>query len=169
MPKGIPTISGRPATPRQLFERKVKKTRKCWVWQGSRWKSGYGAHGASGLDGKAHRAAWQIYRGPIPKGLYVLHKCDNRACVRPSHLFLGTHAENMADKAKKGRQNNRGTKNPRAVLTPAKVRRIYKAAHAGKNCAELGRRYGVREQTIGQIKHGWNWSHITGHKRTKNA
>lgn len=166
MPKGCPQVNGKTLTPLQLFERKVRKTSKCWLWIGSIAKqSGYGCHGSSGLSEKAHRASWQLYRGPIPKGLFVLHKCDNRPCVRPSHLFLGTQADNMADMAKKGRMDNHGERNPRNILSAVTVIRIYKNAHNGACLTDMARKYGVAEQTIAAIKHGQNWSHITGHVR----
>lgn len=82
----------------------------CWPWIGSRKKRhGYGVVTVKGHDGKwkamgAHRAAWEVTNGPIPKGLCVLHTCDNPPCVNPSHLKLGTVQENNADKVLKGRQ-----------------------------------------------------------------
>lgn len=69
----------------------------CWVWIASRNKKGYGHLRARGTIAYAHRLAWELKRGPIPEGLWVLHRCDNPWCVRPDHLFLGTHKDNVAD------------------------------------------------------------------------
>lgn len=98
--------SGQRAPTSERFWRYVKKTKKCWLWIGTRQKPGYGRLGLPG--GKrveyAHRLSWIIHKGPIPVGLKVLHTCDNPPCVRPSHLFLGTHEDNVADMWAKGRQ-----------------------------------------------------------------
>lgn len=76
----------------------------CWLWKLSKDKDGYGRFALPGKKNmQAHRMAWIIANGPIPDGLEVMHDCDVRACCRPSHLKLGTHAENMADRDRKGR------------------------------------------------------------------
>lgn len=82
-----------------LFWLKVTKTDTCWLWTGRRDKNGYGKVGAA----LSHRVFWELHNGHIPDGLYVLHHCDNPPCIRPTHLFLGTQADNVRDMAAKGR------------------------------------------------------------------
>lgn len=91
-------------TPEQRFWAKVDKSGDCWNWTAARYHvNGYGCFGLNGKIQGAHRVAWQFIRGPIPRGMWVLHRCDNRLCVRPEHLFLGTHQDNMNDMWRKGR------------------------------------------------------------------
>ena len=87
---------------RRLAERSVLDPKTgCLLWAASRNRSGYGHLFWKGVPQLAHRAAWLARHGPIPKGLYVCHRCDVRPCINPDHLFLGTHKDNMIDKALK--------------------------------------------------------------------
>ena len=101
---------GRSSAMKTITERfwtKVEKSDGCWIWKGSRHHNGYGyLHRGGHTDrhpARAHRFSWEIHNGPIPVGLWVLHRCDNPPCVRPDHLFLGTRKDNMVDCAAKGR------------------------------------------------------------------
>ena len=95
---------------RAWFWRNVTITEGCWTWNGGRDKNGYGRFNVrprlSSLD-RTHRVSWVIHFGAIPEGLQICHHCDNPPCVRPDHLFLGTAADNNADKVAKGRQSRK--------------------------------------------------------------
>lgn len=138
---------------------------KCQEWDGWRHKHGYGNRKYKGSIWLAHRAAWDEQVGPIPEGMFVLHKCDNRLCVRVSHLFLGTGSDNMKDMVAKGRQLYNGSNNNRAILSEDGVRAI-RAAYTGTkrnnpnfvSQTQLATQYGVSQAHISKIIHGKNWT-----------
>lgn len=102
------TSMRRRATLVELFERHVSRdVNGCWLWTGSRNSGGYGVMKRLGKQVSAHRISWQLARGTIPPDLHVLHRCDNPACVRPEHLFLGTNQDNIADRIAKQRPGGR--------------------------------------------------------------
>lgn len=82
---------------------KIAGLNECWEWQAYKNKFGYGLFNVNYYATMAHRVSWELNNGPIPKGLYVLHKCDNPCCVNPNHLWLGTYKDNMRDCVAKGR------------------------------------------------------------------
>ncbi|MBA3727566.1 MAG: HNH endonuclease [Armatimonadetes bacterium] len=128
----------------------------CWEWTRSLSKTGYGKMGST----PAHRIAWKVTFGDIPDCLHVLHKCDNRACVNPAHLFLGTHQDNMRDMMAKGRQTRTiGEKNPRAKLTVDQVLAIRADVRMG---TVIAKEYRVTPTTVCQIKKRKSWSHLSG-------
>lgn len=128
----------------------------CWLWDGStNWK-GYGTFRLRGRCTTAQRVSYELYRAPIPDGMFVLHKCDIRPCVNPDHLFLGTHADNMADMLAKGR-GAKGELSGAAKLTAADVLTIRASSETG---GALASRFGVAKSLIRQIRHRRVWAHI---------
>lgn len=90
---------------RTKFLSKISKSDEtgCWMWSAGKTGQGYGAFSIDGKNRPAHRVSYELFKGPIPEGLFVCHDCDTPACVNPDHLFLGTHQDNMDDRSKKGR------------------------------------------------------------------
>lgn len=133
----------------------------CVLWDKHTERSGYGRATRRGKKYLAHRVAWEDANGPIPPGLYVCHKCDVPNCVEPRHLFLGTHQDNMTDKANKGR-GVAGDKHPNSRLTEAQVVEIRVRAAAGGwgTQAKLAREMGVSRPQISHIVHGKAWQHV---------
>lgn len=125
----------------------------CWLWCGDETGGGYGRVSSSILgETRSHRISWRLARGEIPDGLCVLHKCDTRLCVNPSHLFLGTRPENTADMMSKGRSYRK--------LSSADVEAIKTAVASGEACTDVAARFGVRAPAIWKIKHGRTWRNV---------
>lgn len=135
----------------------------CWEWLGPRDHGGYGA--ASFPGGKrtnAHRVAWFIWHGRhVAPELECCHKCDNRICVRPSHLFEGTHRDNMRDAVKKGRMAC-GENNKRSKAGRVRVQAIRDAYASGiVSYKTVGKMFGMSDSAVRQISLGLTWRHLT--------
>lgn len=131
--------------------RDVERTETCWLWTGWTSKDGYGRLTYKTKEIYTHRLSWQIHNGEIPVGLLVLHECDTPACVRPDHLFLGTHGDNGRDRATKGRTRNQygsPTCSPDEVHY---IKQLYRAG--GISQREIARRTGVHPVIINNIVH----------------
>ncbi len=143
----------------------------CWLWAASYGTVGYGQFWNGETLIGAHRFSYEAHKGPIADGLYVLHKCDVRACVNPDHLFLGTQADNGADMVSKGRscagprhglrkhpeRAARGERHGVSKLTEAQIGEIRAAPGLHKDIAA---KFGISRQHVGAIKNGvvWGWS-----------
>jgi HNH endonuclease len=136
----------------------------CWLWELYVDGIGYGRHGRTEDEVKAHRLSWRLARGPIPVGAFVLHRCDVRCCVNPEHLFLGSQAENVADMIAKGRAVKRGPRgedNAQARLDEEDVWAIrWMAKLKVSTQAQIARDYGVSPMTISRIVNGETWIHV---------
>jgi hypothetical protein len=150
-----------------FFARVAKSDDGCWQWIGAKHRNGYGQAHRNGKPDRAHRVSWRIHFGEIPVGLFVLHRCDVKDCVNPSHLFLGTQSENMRDMMAKGRYRKGSTKNvPRgsrhwlAKLDEQKVLEIKRLHALGYGQVRLGKMFGVTREAIRAILRGWAWKHV---------
>lgn len=154
----------------------------CWLWMGSVGTDGYGVVKANGATIGAHRVSWASCYGPIPPGLFVCHRCDNPPCVNPAHLFLGTQADNMADRRRKGRNALCGAKGDKngmrkhperrarlkgsaasgAKLSETQVAEIRGLLNNGVKQAAIAHHYGVTPSTVSRIRTQGRggWSHV---------
>lgn len=132
-------------TPERFWSKvDVGDVTECWKWQAGKIGGGYGKFTIHHRQRQAHRVAWVLTYGPIPEGLCVLHKCDNPGCCNPYHLFLGTHADNMADALHKGRLARKLTEED--VLD---IRELY--ATGEWTYGELADEFNVRKSTISYV------------------
>ena len=152
------------------FWKQVNKTEGCWPWIGYRNEKGYGVMCFRGKNIRAHRFAYLLTKGPIPAKYLICHTCDNRPCVRPDHLYVGTFLQNARDAVRRGRTAKgathgwalhpelrpRGESHPSAKLKETEVLKIIELCGNGASHSDLGRRFGVNEGTIRKIARGIN-------------
>lgn len=144
----------------------------CWIWIASRMSTGYGAFNYPNGNSPtqlSHRVAWQLSNGPIPNRLFVLHRCDNRKCVNPEHLFLGTNTDNVRDMIAKNRSPNlvknlgpvrRGSSQPNSKLIESQIIEIRRLGTDGFSCQKIAEQFGVTHGAIRLIIKRERWSHI---------
>ena len=158
------------------FWAKVAKSEEkdsCWLWIASKDDAGYGRFSIGRQDLRAHRFSWMQSNGPIPyhgsyHGMCVCHKCDNPSCVNPSHLFLGTNADNAIDKAAKGRSTKgrpaknivRGESSGKSILTSLGVIEMRRLYNLGHNARSLSIKFNVSPTTILDAVKRRTWAHI---------
>lgn len=167
----------------------IDKSGECWIWTGPKVGIGYGKICINYKHLRAHRVSWELTHGPIPADLCVLHKCDNPACVRPDHLWLGTYADNNKDMVRKGRSAKgkrngrvkhpdrypagdqhysrqeperlaRGESHGNAKLTEADVRQIRQDSETGITHRQLAARHNVSVYAIYSVIKRKTWAHI---------
>lgn len=142
----------------------------CWLWTTGTHPFGYGLFWMDDNTIGAHRAAWMIFKGEIPNGMSVLHRCDVPECVNPDHLFLGTQGDNVRDCVAKGRNKNCMTSHPELIcrgeqqghskLSTQDVLYIRSHCFERGDMARLGRMFGVTSAAIAMIIKRKNWRHI---------
>ena len=144
----------------RLWARVARQPSGCWEWKGYILHTGYGQLSRGPRNGGqvlSHRAAWEVTYGPIPEGLFVCHRCDNPPCINPEHLFLGTHADNMADMVAKGRNavnasvpgwTRRLSDEQVAEIRRRHIRGIRPELRSGSSTSELAKEFDCGERYI---------------------
>ena len=129
----------------------------CWLWTASKHKQGYGVLNVAGKSRRAHRVAYQAFKGRCPGEFLVCHRCDNPSCVNPDHLFLGTQKQNVADAVRKGRAI-RGERVAAGKLTESEVRKILSDTRPTR---EIANDFGVARQSVNAIKTRKSWRYLS--------
>jgi HNH endonuclease len=139
----------------------------CWEWQGARASAGHAVIWHDGKQIRASHVSWELYRGPVPSGMWVLHHCDNGPCVEPDHLFLGKAADNTRDMFTKGRQGRRmpprhlGEAHPNAKVTNRQVLSIKRLLRLGTMThAEIATLLDIPVNIIHHISSGKTWKQL---------
>lgn len=153
---------------KEKFMEKVKLVNGCWEWTGNIETRGYGIVNFKYKKYKAHRVSYEIFNEKIPSGncykdkINILHKCDNRKCVNPDHLFLGTFMDNHRDMILKGRENHpglKGSKNSMAKINEETVL-IIRSLNGKMSQSNIGKMFNLSQTTVGSILNKKTWTHI---------
>jgi hypothetical protein len=146
------------------FWDKVDKSGECWIWKGTKFRTGYGMFRFEGKVGSSHRASWKLSHGDIMEGMCVLHTCDNKLCVNPQHLWLGSQQDNIDDMWRKGRWKTGGRSNCikgmmhyKAKITDQQVKEIRVDLRVQRLIAKT---YGISRSLVSHIKTKRTWAHI---------
>ena len=149
----------------RLYKKSVVLPTGCVEWAGYRQAIGYGIIGTgSRTDGSrrtmlTHRAAWEVAYGPIPDGVMVCHKCDNRACINPEHLFLGNQTDNMRDMIAKGRKRvAKGETHPKTKIDKALAERIREQHHNGCSQNSIAKEHGISQYIVWRVINHQHWT-----------
>ena len=144
----------------------------CMEWALGATRDGYGKVKVGGKTWRAHRAMWMAVHGDAPQGMMVCHRCDNPKCVNVEHLFLGTAAENMADKLAKGRykggpshwktRSSAGCNNVNARINDEIARQIRGLRRSGVSAAAIAQIFNIASQTVYKVASGRSWKHVEG-------
>lgn len=160
-PTSAPTEPYLIALRQRLLDKTAVSDDGCWYCTAGGENSHYGTIWYLGCNISNHTASWLVHKGTIPKGMCVLHTCDNKRCINPDHLFLGTKDDNSKDMVRKGRQVKRlGVLNTMAVLTEDKVHEIKQLLSNGEYQKDIAEYFGVSQVTISQINTRTRWSHV---------
>jgi hypothetical protein len=152
-----------------LLSRLLKRAKRneetgCLEWTGSRKSdSGYGHAYDPRVKRtvRVHRLVYELANGPIPKGAYVCHRCDNPSCIEPEHLWLGDASSNMEDKKEKGRApSQKGSEHGRAKLREEDIERVFALRGQGLSYRKIAKEFDVTENAIRKILKGQAWTHV---------
>ena len=133
----------------------------CWEWDKTIGRGGYGKIQINKAQVTASRASYEEFIGPIPDGMLVCHKCDNRRCCNPEHLFLGTHQDNADDMLSKSRSMH-GSWHYKATIDESQAVAVFEMIKSGATNSEIQGELGVGKNVIQSIKAGFSWNHVTG-------
>lgn len=144
----------------ERFESYVIRTEDCWLWSGALTQKGYGQFFLESENRAAHKVAYELNYGPIPAGFVVKHSCDNRNCVRPTHLTAGTQQSNIQEAVDRGRMAV-GALNGRSTMTEQTAKEIKDLLRAGPfTMRHIASMYGVNQHAVQNIRYGRTWVHL---------